>query len=120
VAPPDADEATEAKDRSRQTRGEGKLAALGTHFKELDAKFGQLTADNPECEAAVIAREKIMKALWDNRDAQEPFSKKVKVVGDHVQLYQEMGGLVGNRAGAAHHRRVSDAPAPAACCRSLA
>jgi hypothetical protein len=38
------------------------------------------------------------KALGDNRAAQEPFTKNVKAVGDHTQLYQEMGGLAGRIA----------------------
>ncbi len=98
VAPPNADEAAQQRIESAKPAAKEKLAALGAHFKELDAKFVQLTADNPDAKAAVIAREKIMKALGDNRDAQEPYSRKVKSVGDHVQLYQEMGGLVGRIA----------------------
>ncbi len=98
VASPDADDATKQRIEAAKPAAKEKLAALGAHFKELDAKFAQLTADNADAKAAVIAREKIMKALGDNRDAQEPFTKKVKVVGDRTQLYQEMGGLVGRIA----------------------
>jgi len=98
VPAPDADDATKQRIEAAKPAAKEKLAALVAHFKELDAKFAQLTADNADAKAAVIAREKIMKALGDNRDAQEPFSKKVKAVGDHTQLYQEMGGLVGRIA----------------------
>jgi len=38
------------------------------------------------CESGGDRPRENLKALGDNRDAQEPFSKKVKVVGDHVQL----------------------------------
>ena len=95
VAPKDADEATKQKIEAAKPAAKEKLAALGKKFAELDAQFASLTADAPDAKAAVIAREKIMKALGDNRAAQEPFNKKVKEVGDHVQLYQEMGGLTG-------------------------
>ncbi len=95
---PDANEATRQRIEAAKPAAKEKLATLGAHFKELDAKFAQLTADNADAKAAVIAREKIMKALGDNRDAQDPYSKRVKAVGDHTQLYQEMGGLVGRIA----------------------
>ncbi len=98
VAPKDSSDAAKQKIEAVKPAAKEKLAALGKRFAELDAQFAKLTADAPDAKEAVVAREKTMKALGDNRAAQEPFNKKVKEVGDHVQLYQEMGGLVGRIA----------------------
>jgi MFS family permease len=95
VPAPDADEATKAKIEAAKPAAKEKLAALVSHFKELDAQFTQMTADAPDAKAAVVAREKIMKALGDNRDAQDPYTRKVKEAGSIAQSYQETGGLVG-------------------------
>src|SRR5207247_4156846 len=78
VAPPDADETARQKIEAAKPAAKEKLAVLGKHFTELDAQFAKLTADAPDAKAAVVTREKIMKALGDNRDAQDPYNKKVK------------------------------------------
>ena len=72
-----------------------KLAGLGKKISDLDAKLGELTASKPDAKKAVIEREKLLKALGDNRDKQEPLDKLVKERGNTVQFYQELGGLAG-------------------------
>ncbi len=88
---PVADEATKQKAEIAKIR----LAVLANSFAGLNLQFQQLTTNAPDAKAAVMAREKIMKALGDNRDAQEPLDKKVKERGNSAQLYQELGGLTG-------------------------
>jgi hypothetical protein len=71
------------------------LAALAAKFNQFDTNLVQLTEAKPEAKKAVIEREKIMKLLGDNRDKQEPYDAAVKKVGNTMQFYQEMGGLIG-------------------------
>ena len=68
---------------------------LGEEFKALGAKLDELTTAKPEAKKAVVDREKILKALGDNRDKIEPLDKVVKERGNTVQFKQELGGLVG-------------------------
>jgi MFS family permease len=72
-----------------------RAVALGNEFKALGAKLDALTAARPEAKQAVLERERILKALGDNRDKVEPLDKAVKERGNTVQFRQEMGGLVG-------------------------
>ena len=43
----------------------------------------------------MIEREKLLKAIGDNRDLQAPAAGAVQARGESVQFYQEIGGLVG-------------------------
>ncbi len=72
-----------------------KIAALDAKFKELGAQLDQLTADKPKAKLVLVEREKVLKALGDNREQQDPLDKLVKERGNTVQFYQELGGLVG-------------------------
>ena len=72
-----------------------KIATLGEAFKSLGAQLDNLTASKPAVKTTILEREKILKALGDNRALQDPFDKKVKERGNTAQLYQELGGLVG-------------------------
>jgi MFS family permease len=67
------------------------LVPLRKEAAELNAKFDKTAPGSPE-RAAVI------KELQANRAAQEPFDKRVKEVGNDVQFFQEMGGLLGRIA----------------------
>ncbi len=72
-----------------------KVAALDAKFKELGAKLDELTAEKPKAKFVFVEREKILKALGDNREQQEPLDKLVKERGNTVQFFQELGGLTG-------------------------
>ncbi len=72
-----------------------KALALTNDFKQLGAKLDELTSAKPEAKKAVVEREKILKALGDNREKVEPLDKAVKARGNTVQFRQELGGLVG-------------------------
>jgi MFS family permease len=71
------------------------LATLGARFSQLETNLVQLTESKPDAKKAVVEREKILKLLGDNRDLQEPFDTAVKARGNTIQLYQELGGLIG-------------------------
>ena len=71
------------------------VAGLTTEFKELGAKLDELTAAKPAARQTVLEREKLLKAIGDNRDKQTPFASAITARGDRVQLGQEIGGLVG-------------------------
>lgn len=70
-------------------------ASLAADFKQLGAKLDDLTAAKPEVRQAVLEREKLLKAIGDNRDKQAPFSDQVTALGERVQFCQEIGGLTG-------------------------
>ena len=72
-----------------------KRAALESRFAALEAELGTLTADRPDARKAIVDREKILKAIGDNREKQEPFDMAVKARGNKIQFFQEMGGLLG-------------------------
>jgi hypothetical protein len=72
-----------------------KVAALAAEFKTLGVRLDELTASNPQAKKAIVEREKVLKALGDNREKVEPLDKQVKERGNTVQLKQEIGGLVG-------------------------
>jgi MFS family permease len=71
------------------------VATLGAEFKQLGAKLDELTAAKPEVKQSVLERERLLKAIGDNRDKQLPFASAVQARGESVQFYQEIGGLVG-------------------------
>ena len=77
------------------------LAQIGTltnRLAELDQKLTQLTTDKPEDKKAVLDREKTLAMLAANRAKQEPADTILKTRGNRVQLWQEMGGLLGRIA----------------------
>ena len=75
-----------------------KADALAASFKELGAKLDALTVAKPEAKKALVEREKILKALGDNRDKQIPLDVLVKERGNSIQMRQELGGLFGRIA----------------------
>jgi len=64
------------------------LGPLRKEAKELNLAFDKTVAGTPE-------RKLIGVQLRENKLKQDPFNTDVKEVGNTVQLYQEMGGLVG-------------------------
>ena len=70
-------------------------ATLTASFKQLGGKLDELTAEKPEIKQAVLEREKLLKALGDNRDKQAPFADVITARGEQVQFRQEVGGLTG-------------------------
>ena len=71
------------------------IASLTAEFKQFGTNLDELTAAKPEAKQAVLEREKLLKAIGDNRDRQTPFANAITARGDRVQLFQEIGGLVG-------------------------
>ncbi len=71
------------------------VATLTADFKQLGAKLDKLVEFKPEAKQAIAEREKLLKALGDNRDKQEPLLSAITAAGDKVQLAQETGGFVG-------------------------
>jgi MFS family permease len=71
------------------------VASLAGEFKTLTGQLDELTASKPEAKQALLEREKLLKALGDNREQQEPFTAALLAQGDHVQLSQETGGFIG-------------------------
>jgi hypothetical protein len=84
-----------AQREARKAENKEQLAALGKQFAEYDRDLDRVTAQNPEAKRAVLEREKILKALGDNREKQQPFVAALNARGDKVQLGQELGGLTG-------------------------
>ncbi len=84
-----------AQRAARKADNKEMLATLGARFSQLETNLLQLTAAHPDAKKAVGEREKIMKLIGDNRDLQEPFDTAVKARGNTIQLYQELGGLLG-------------------------
>jgi MFS family permease len=78
-----------------KTAAKNQLAAFTSRITTLDEKLGSVTAAQPEAKKAVIERERIMKALGDNRERQEPLDTAIKARGNSIQLFQEFGGLTG-------------------------
>jgi len=64
------------------------LKPLVDEAKGLNEKFDATAPNSPERKAALAP-------IKENFGKQKPYQDKVKEVGNHVQLYQEMGGLVG-------------------------
>lgn len=84
-----------AQRAARKAENKEQLAALTTKFSVLDTNLAQLVESKPEVKKTLLERERIMKLIGDNRDAQEPFDNAVKARGNAIQGYQEMGGLIG-------------------------
>ena len=64
------------------------LKPLVDEAKGLNEKFDATAANSPERKAALAP-------IKENFAKQKPYQDKVKEVGNHVQLYQELGGLAG-------------------------
>jgi MFS family permease len=71
------------------------VATLTTDFRQLGAKLDELTASRPEAKQSVTNREAILRLLGDNREKQLPLQNAINARGEHVQFWQEMGGLTG-------------------------
>lgn len=71
------------------------VATLAADFKQLGGRLDEITAAKPESKQATLERERILKALGDNREKQEPLVGAITTRGDLVQLRQEIGGLTG-------------------------
>lgn len=84
-----------AQRAARKAGDTNQLATLGVRFSQLETNLTQLTASKPDAKKAVVERERIMKLLGDNREAQEPFDAAIKKRGNTLQFFQETGGLVG-------------------------
>ena len=80
---------------SQKAAAKIQLASLSSRIGQLDTNLTQLTVEKPEAKQAIIAREKILKQLGDNRELQEPLDRKIKEVGNKMQGFQETGGLIG-------------------------
>lgn len=88
IGSPKASEAAKAASQAE-------LAKMTTRFGELDQELTALAATRPEVKQVVMAREKVMKQLGENRAALEPPDAKIKARGNQAQFYQEIGGLTG-------------------------
>ncbi|MBI3415178.1 MAG: MFS transporter [Verrucomicrobia bacterium] len=88
---------TNADDADRNV-AKTKLGGLTNSLAQLDGELSQLTASKPEAKAAVMEREKIMGQLGANRAKQEGPDTIIKTRGKDVQLWQELGGLLGRIA----------------------
>ncbi len=87
---------TRIAQRAAKTAGNTeKLAVLGKQFAGYDAELATLTAQKPDIKKTVIDREKLLKALGDNREKQLPASDAISARGGQVQFGQELGGLLG-------------------------
>ena len=84
-----------AQRAARKADDKEQLAKLTARFSRLETNFVQLTASKPDAKKAVMEREKFLKLIGDNRDAQEPFDNAVKARGNTLQFFQETGGLIG-------------------------
>ena len=71
------------------------VAKLAAEFKDLTKQLDDATASKPDARQAVMEREKLLKAIADNRDQQDPLAKAITARGDKVQLSQETGGFCG-------------------------
>jgi MFS family permease len=74
------------------------LVGLTNALTTLDASLAEATANKPEARKAVLDREKTLGLLAANRAKQEPADDVIKKRGNTVQLWQEMGGLMGRIA----------------------
>jgi MFS family permease len=81
-----------------RTNALAKLPLLTNQLAVLDVELAQLTAGKPEAKKALLDREKILGQLGANRAQQEMPATVVKARGNRVQLWQEMGGLLGRIA----------------------
>ncbi|TAL05768.1 MAG: MFS transporter [Verrucomicrobia bacterium] len=84
-----------AQRAARKADNKEQLAALAAKFSALETNLVQLTEGKPDVKKTLAERERLMKLIGDNRDAQEPFDNAVKARGNTLQFYQETGGLLG-------------------------
>ncbi len=75
-----------------------RLATLTNTLAQLDIELDQLTVAKPDAKIAVVEREKILGQLGANRAKQEKPDTIIKTRGKDVQLWQELGGLLGRIA----------------------
>lgn len=87
-----------AADAERKTAAQTQLRTLTSQFAQFDQDLDQLTASKPEAKKVLLEREKLLGQLGGNRERQEPFDTAIKSQGNTVQLWQEMGGLIGRIA----------------------
>ncbi|HEX5218939.1 MAG TPA: MFS transporter [Verrucomicrobiae bacterium] len=80
---------------ARKADNKEQLATLAAKFSALETNLTHLTESKPEAKKVLLERERLMKLIGDNREAQEPFDNAVKARGNTLQFYQEMGGLLG-------------------------
>ena len=85
--------AEDAKERLKT-----QLIGLTNVLAGLDSQLAETTSAHPEAKKAVLDREKTLGLLAANRAKQEPSDDIIKKRGNTVQLWQEMGGLVGRIA----------------------
>jgi MFS family permease len=71
------------------------VATLGAEFKELGTQLDEATASKPAAKQTILERERLLRAIGDNRDKQLPNLSKITSLGDQAQLRQEIGGFVG-------------------------
>ena len=84
-----------AQRAARKAENKEQLAALTAKFSVLETNLLQLTEAHLDAKKTLAERERLMKLIGDNRDAQEPFDNAVKARGNTLQFYQEMGGWLG-------------------------
>jgi MFS family permease len=96
----------EKKDRLKASGDESGLAELDERLKanqaklspkggELTKRLQEITAANKEAYNVVIERERILRALVENRAQQKEADDIVRSKGNTAQFWQEMGGLAG-------------------------
>jgi MFS family permease len=85
-------------DAPGKTALQAQFSSLTNQLAQLEAELNQLTASKPEAKQALIERERILGQLAANREKQEPADTVIKARGNHVQLFQELGGLAGRIA----------------------
>jgi hypothetical protein len=77
------------------------LPELAEQFKELAPLRREAAAINKQfdqTQPGSTERKELIAKLKENRAKQEPYDKIVKRAGNHVQFYQELGGLAGRIA----------------------
>jgi len=74
------------------------LGSLTNTLAQLDAELNQLTAARPEAKMVVLERERILGQLGANRAKQSEPDTVIKTRGKDMQLWQEVGGLLGRIA----------------------
>jgi MFS family permease len=87
----------EAPDTADAKKAEARatLAGFTNRLASLDAELNQLVGVNSDAKKAVLDREKILGQLVANREKQSKPDTIVKTRGKDVQLWQEIGGLLG-------------------------
>jgi len=85
-----------AEEQKAQLRTQ--LGGLTNSLAELDKQLTEITAAKPAAKLAVLDREKTLGQLAANRAKQESADTVVKARGNQVQLWQELGGLLGRIA----------------------